>query len=305
MSNETQSNFEREKDKLAVKVKELVTKDAPIEDKQEASIPEQSSSEPELSEIEKQAYSLGWRPSGEYQGQNFVPAEEYVRRQPLFERIDRQGRELRELKTVNQQIAQHLASLRKEAYEQAEKDLEARRIQAINEGDSSQVFQAERQIRDIENKKANDPLFRQAEVSAQPPKLPEVESFESRNADWYNTSTAENRRMVEAASLADKQLAEQAAERGIVLDPKEHLRMVEESVKRNFAHRFPQSNPKKDAPPMVGISTSSKEGAKTGALVSRLTPEQRKTGEYFYRSNKEYTLEKYAEDLERMGRLNK
>lgn len=310
MSNdfkEVQSNFDRRKEELAQKVQELVkANEAPVEE--EKVTLSEGSQEPEMSEIEKQAYSLGWRKQGEYSGSNFVPAEEYVRRQPLFERIDRQGKELRDLKNMNQQIAQHLASLRTEAYEQASKDLESRRIQAINDGDSNQVFNTERQIRDMEQRKASDPLVKQAEAIQQPQRHPEVDSFEARNGSWYNTNTSENRRMMEAAMLADKQLAEQASEQGRVLDPKEHLRMVEDAVRSNFKHRFEQpvvrENPKASAPPMVGISTSSKDKPNSSSeLVSRLTAEQRRIGEHFNKSNKAYTLEKYAQDLERMGRL--
>ncbi len=322
MSDKIRSNQEYRREELAAKVQQLVAKTTPSEEKLEAPseaqvVPNTSEQAPETSEIEKQARALGWKSKEERiaEGKNnyhFVEADEYIRRQPLFERIDRQGKELRDLKSMNQQIAQHLSSLREEAYQQAARDLEAKRIEAINEGDSNKALSLERQAKDIETRKQHDPLVQQPKTEPEAPSVhPEALSFQEKNAYWYNTNTAENRRMMEAAMLADRQLAEQAAEQGLVLNPKEHLKMVEESVRRNFPHRFEatkQEAPKKEASsipstPMVGISTSSKDGAKSSSLIGRLTAEQRKIGEHFMRSNPKYTLEAYAKDLERMGRL--
>lgn len=323
MSDSIKSNQEYRREELKAKVNALVSKTETLEisePSQEAVI-EQNTSEQasDISDIEKQARSLGWKSKEERlaEGKNnyhFVDAAEYIRRQPLFERIDRQGKELRELKSMNQQIAQHLSSLREEAYQQAVRDLEAKRIEAINEGDSSKALNIERQVKDIETRKQHDPLVQQQQATAPASETtavhPEALAFQEKNASWYNTNTAENRRMMEAAMLADKQLCEQAYEQGQILDPKEHLKLVEESVRRNFPHRFEtkQEAPKKEAShtpttPMVGISSTSKEGSKSSTLIGRLTPEQRKIGEHFMRSNPKYTLEAYAKDLERMGRL--
>lgn len=314
MSDELRSNLDRAKDDLASKVQALVKANEKSEKQEEVnseSVSHSDTSESASEEYipkdhwEEQALAIGWKP--DHSGKTFIDAKEYVLRKPLFERIDRQGSELRELKNMNQQIASHLSSLRKEAYEQALKDLESKRIQAINEGDSSQVFTTERQIKEIEIRKSNDPIVRQPEYAPIQEKHPDVGSFEQRNASWYNVNTPENRRMVEAAGLIDKQLAEEAHERGIVLDPKEHLRTIEERIRKNFSHRF--ENPKKEAPIMVGRSSTSKELSKTDSLVARLSAEQRNMGEYFVRSTKtasesnKMTLEKYAAELEKLGRL--
>jgi len=322
MSNNLKSNYDKNREELKLKVDALVSKKETSEVNSgavsEQSTPEQTLLQtPEMSETEKQARALGWKTKEERlsEGKNnnhFVDADEYVRRQPLFERIDRQSKELRDLKQMNQAIAQHLGSLREEAYNQAALDLESKRIQAINEGDSNKALHIERQIKDTETRQKNDPLIQQRQAVQQQQSTihPETESFVHRNANWYNVNTTENRRMMEAAHLADRQLAEQAHERDLVLDPVQHLKMVEESVRRNFPHRFEavkqevsKKEPSTPITPMVGISTSSKEASKTGTLIGRLTPEQRKIGEHFMRSNPKYTLDAYAKDLERMGRL--
>src|SRR5665213_506428 len=44
-------------------------------------------------EWEEKALKIGWSP--EHKGDNFVDAKEYILRKPLFERIERQNKELR------------------------------------------------------------------------------------------------------------------------------------------------------------------------------------------------------------------
>ena len=60
--------------------------------------PEQTA--PELSPIEQKALEMGWRPKEEFEGEeaDFIDATEFVRRKPLFEKIDTVGKELRETK---------------------------------------------------------------------------------------------------------------------------------------------------------------------------------------------------------------
>ena len=88
-----------------------------------------------LSEIEQKAFEMGWRPKGDYVGEHFVEAAEYVNRAPLFERIEKQSKELKELRDMSKATAAHLSSVRKESYETALRDLEARRLQSVQVGD--------------------------------------------------------------------------------------------------------------------------------------------------------------------------
>ena len=45
---------------------------------------------PELSPIEQKAIQMGWRPKEQFEGdeEEFIDAKEFVRRQPLFDRIE-------------------------------------------------------------------------------------------------------------------------------------------------------------------------------------------------------------------------
>jgi len=148
---------------------------------------------------------------------------------------------------------------------------------------------------------------------------PEIIGFSNRNASWFNDNTKENAKMKAAATAVDSFLAQQAHIDERTLNPKEHLLAIENEVKRLFPHRFeqvmapvvahnaPSASP--TAAPAsivssVGRSTASVTGTKSGTnLAARLTPTQRQLGEKFQRSNSEYTLEVYAQELEKMGRL--
>lgn len=254
----------------------------------------------ELSEVEQKAHALGWRPQGEYSGSNFVDADEYVRRQPLFERIDKQKQELLELREMVKQTTSGLSSIKKESYEAALRDLEAKRNNAVHTGDVETFNTFDRQMKEVQNKIAIDPMVN---APIQAPTVPkEAIEFKSRNSHWYNNNSDENQEMVDAANQIDQFMAQQANKRGLQLDPAKHLKAVEDRVKALYPHRF--ENVKQSSPAAVGRSTTSTVG-KSSNLVSQLTPEQLALGEHFARVIPNYTLEKYATTLQKQGNLGK
>jgi hypothetical protein len=261
----------------------------------------------QYSEIEKKAMEMGWDPN--HEGKTFVPAEEYVNRAPLFQRIEQQNRELKELKNLQKQMAQHMSAVRKESYEQALKDLENKKLQAVDSGDRVTYEQAESQAVAIRTKMASDPIT--THLENKPEISQETLEWVNKNNTWYNDSTIENRKMKAAAEAIDTFLTNQAridqntANNEMPnINLKEHFKAVEKEVERLFPHRFKNMN--REQPNSVGKSTTGTSGSITNTgLVSRLTQNQRLLGERFQKSNPEYTLEKYAADLDAMGRLNK
>lgn len=276
--------------------------ETPVENSETAA-PLEEIAQPEMSETERKAREMGWRSKEERQTEgknndNYVEPDEYIRRRPLFERIERQGQEVRELKEMQKKWNEHMTEMRKESYNAALRDLQAKRDVAIDESDKAKVYQIERQMADTQARMANDPIARPT-VEAPPSEA--IEWAQARSRDWYNSNNTENARMMAAANAVDKYLAEEANINGVKINPREHLRRVEEEVKRLFPHRFSGGRAAS-----VGVSTMSKDDAKsTSSLVSKLSPQQRELGEKFYKSNPAYTLEQYAKDLEKMGRLSK
>ena len=57
----------------------------------------QEQEQPTLSPIEEKAIQMGWRPKDQFEGdeEEFIDAKEFVRRQPLFDRIENQNKQLK------------------------------------------------------------------------------------------------------------------------------------------------------------------------------------------------------------------
>ncbi len=253
-----------------------------------------------LSDIEQKAFTMGWRPKGDYQGEHFVEAAEYVNRAPLFERIEKQTKEIRELRDLAKSTALHMSNVRKEAYETARRELEARKVQAVQVGDVDNFKKVELQEQELDKKMRADPAIMTQEID--PAQAQAVQEFNERNKAWFNDNTAENQEMKEAAMFIDQKLAKAAHEKGTKLSPQEHLKLVEDKVRKLYRDRF--ENTKADKPATISVSTASKSvGTSVSHLVNRLTPRQLEFGKYFQLQNPAYSLEKYAADLERQGNL--
>ena len=147
-----------------------------------------------------------------------------------------------------------------------------------------------------------DPAIQAPQVD--PAQQDAVTGFQERNKGWFNKDNTENQEMMEAAQFIDQKLAQAAHEKGIRLSPADHLKAVEEKVKKLYSHRF--ENAQAEKPATVSVSSASKtSGTMVNNLVSRMTPQQKEFGAYFQKHNPSYTLEKYAADLDRQGNLGK
>ena len=268
---------------------------------------------PEMSEVERKARELGWKSKEEREAEGksnsyFVEPDEYVRRKPLFDRIETQNRELRDLKEAQRKQQEYLAKVRKESYDQALRDIEARREMAVQEADTIEFRRLDDQHRKIQEDLRNDPMVNQVQA---PGLSEDLQAFVGRNQSWYNEANPENAKMKAAAEAVDTYLTRQAKIDNRQIDVREHLSAIESEVKRLFPHRF--SNSAAQGAPIspsvvntVARSTAPvKETRSSGNLVSKLTPQQRALGESFQRSNPEYTLEVYAAELEKRGRLGR
>lgn len=260
----------------------------------------------EYSEVEQKAIEMGWDPN--HEGKTFVPAEEYVNRAPLFERIEKQNKELKELKNVTKQMADHMSSVRKESYESALRDIEDRKLQAVSTGDMVQYQKAESEATVVKTKMAADPITNQ--VRERPESDPDIVGWVQKNSTWYNGESKEDKKMKAAAEAIDTFLANQArieqdtpVNEFPTLNIKDHLKAVEKEVERLFPHRFKNMN--REQPAAVGKSTVGNINKTNVGLASRLTDEQKNLAEAFNRSNPKYTPEHYAADLDKMGRLAK
>jgi len=272
------------------------------QDSNETSLDQVSQPTTEYSDIEKQAMEMGWDPN--HQGKTYIPAQEFVNRAPLFRKIDEQKSQILELKDLVRQTATHLSTMRQDAYAQAIRDLESKRITAVKEGNEAEFNSIEAQSNALRVRMQSDPVINQPPATRVDP---DVLNFAERNKSWYqpgNTATSiENKNMTALADAVDAFLTQQANNEGRQINPREHLKAIEQEVQQRFAHRF--DNPKRNAPPVVGKSTESNSKSGLTGLASRLTPAQVELGKKFHATNPEYTLDHYAKDLDAMGILQK
>ena len=90
----------------------------------------------EYSKIELEAMEMGWRPKEEFNGEedDFIDAKEFVRRKPLFDKIDSTTRELKQFKKAFDALKGHYTAVHGSAYQQALANLKMTRKQAITDG---------------------------------------------------------------------------------------------------------------------------------------------------------------------------
>lgn len=243
-------------------------------------VTEQQVTEP--SPIEQKARELGWRPKEDFHGdeEQFIDAAEFVRRQPLFEKIEHMGKELKETKKVLTMLQEHHTKVKQVEYERAVKELRAEKKKALEEGDADRLIEIDDALTDI----------KAAELAAKnaPPKQPEVDprfkQWTDRNP-WYSSDKTMRR-------FADS-LGTAYAQDNQDLSPDEVLKYVESEVKRAYPDKF--TNPKRSQPSTV--EGGSPAGASSGKKLDiQLTDDERKVMNTFVRSGV-MTKEEYMEQL--------
>ena len=258
---------------------------------------EKPSEKAELSTAEQEAISKGWKPAGELdEGKEFIPAEEFLRRESLFEKIASQKNELKDMKKAMKALADHVKNSELKAYEKAFHDLEAVKTEAVEAGDVAAYNEAaDRQV-SLERPVTNITESEQT-VENLPP---EVEEFKERNKNWFNRSTPENYEMYKFAEDVDQFISYKNG--GQPLDPKDHLAQVEYYVKKQFPHRFEdaKANPRKEQHAAVASARKPTKAVERDFDTSTLSPEQKKLYKYadqvFKGGKKEY-----IEQLKELG----
>jgi hypothetical protein len=204
--------------------------------------PNEEHKEPEISPIEARARELGWRPKEEFSGdeESFVDAKEFVQRQPLFEKIEHQSRELKNVKKALDALQGHYTKVQEVEYRRALSMLESKKAEAIDNADGQQAIQIEREIAKAERE------FRDIRQAEQAPANDPAEfvSWKAKNA-WYEKD--EDMRIF--ADAYGTKLAKEG------MSPPEVLEAVAKKVKSQFSQKF--VNPNKANAPDVGVSGAS------------------------------------------------
>lgn len=257
-------------------------------------------SEPEYSDIEKEAMEKGWKPKTAFSGEHFVSAEEFIRAGSLFKRIEEQNKKLRKMEELLAAQTTHLTQTQEEAYKRAKEQLEAQRDKAVELGDVQSFRKLDNQYKEIEKRQSEDPLVNTPKETTVDN---DVVEFANKHS-FFKGVTDEDKEMIDVAKALDQILVAKAAREGRKVDVKAHLKAIEDKLKLEYRHRFTNDN--RAAPASVGKSTSSSSTTKDSSI--QLTPQQKMLAEYFEKNSKgpnAYTKEKYIADLKKSGRLGK
>ncbi len=239
--------------------------------------------EPTANEVE--ARSSGWVPKEEYQGEEnkWVDADEFVRRGPLFEKINTQNRELKEVKKALAQLATHHASVRETEYKRALDDLKAQKRDAFTEGDPDKIIDIDDKILEVKEAQKAFKDEQLTEASREAKEIhPEFEAWINKNT-WYTSNTL----MKAAADALGTELA------GKGFTPSQVLIEVEKQIKAEFKHKF--TNPNREKPnPVEG--TGKGVGGRSAYSPSGM---ERQIAERFVRQGVFKSVDDYYAELKK------
>lgn len=186
---------------------------------------------PELSPVEQKALEQGWKPKDQFDGDptEFIDAPEFVRRGELFEKIERQSKEVRQLKEALEAFKVHHTKVKEAEYNRALKAVDAARKKAFDEGDGEKFFALEEQMKSIKEEAA---IVKEAAEAPTPSTPPALESWMKQNS-WYQSDRA-------MTAFADS-LAIELHGKGYTLD--QALREIDAEVRKEFSSKFERKRP--------------------------------------------------------------
>jgi hypothetical protein len=205
--------------------------------------------EKQLSNMEQQALAMGWRPREEFEGEDdeFIDAKEFVRRKPLFDRLEQQSKQLKNVNKTLEQLKGHYTKMREVEFNRALAELKSARKQALTDSDGDRFEAIDDRIKEVE--KEAEKLRVEDEVqNARPVADPaEFQAWRGRNS-WYQKDEA-------MTAFADRiGLKHQEEVTSGVITPLQILQKVEQAVRAEFPHKF--KNPNKETAPDVGKSSN-------------------------------------------------
>lgn len=238
---------------------------------------------------EAEAREKGWKPEEEYKGAKggFVSAEEFLKREPLFERIKDQSKELKSVKrSLDAMTSQFKTQVDAQVALQV-KHLKAQKTEAIKAGNVAQVEEIETAITQAEQTTAP--------AVGEPDEVVEWIG----NNQWFE----ENEEMKLFAMAHNKTYVEKHKNASI----SDSLTATEKAVKKAFPEEF--APPKKEekmptAPnPVEGGTVPKDEKGKNNYSVARLSEEQKTVYNQMVTRSKVLKHDEFFAGLEEIGEL--
>jgi len=178
--------------------------------------------EVELSPEEEEAVGKGWSPEGGAEGRRSLTAEEFLDRQPLYDKIHKSERAVKRMQESQSALQSHLDMLQDSINKQQVDQLKQQKLTALEEGEHNRVMEIDEKIIDIHSA----------------PKAPEVAPDTTEFDNWADSNTWYDSD-IHLKRYADAVGAEYATKYG-QLDTAA-LNKITEEVKQAFPDKFTQS----------------------------------------------------------------
>lgn len=259
----------------------------------------------EVPEIETKALSMGWRPKEEWNGDetDFIDATEFVRRKPLFDKIESQkvfyDRKIKEVEGTLNSLAQHHQKVKETEYERAFKDLKEQKRAAMKEGDTIVALELEDKMDDLTTTHKEELKVLQEEqqsnkvVNSGP--SPEFVIWSKENK-WYMS----DEEMHDFADGTAASFVQRSKIKGDLITEDDVFKYVDKQVRKAFPEKF--SNPNRDRASTVssGNVSGNKDTKFTGS--TKLSAEQEEIARNFAK-NGVMTRDEYIKELKAIGEI--
>lgn len=235
----------------------------------------------EVDPIEVKAAEMGWKKDFDGEPEDFIDAREFIRRKPLFDKMESQKKQLKEMDKALRALQTHHEAVKATEYQRAVNTLKAEKKAALESGDADELIRIDDAIADV---KAEERANKQVAKVGPDPRFVE---WVNEN-QWY-AKDAELRQEADEIGVGRKNLHPE-------LGPEEILEYVEKKIKKLYPSKFRNSN--KDKPSSVEGSVTTTPTRST-KVEFELTDEERRVMNTFIRTGA-LTKEQYIDDLKAM-----
>lgn len=222
---------------------------------------EETVEKPEPNEIEQRAMSMGWRPQTEWQGNedDFIDAKEFVRRKPLFDKIESTTKRLRGVEETLNQLASHHQKVKELEYQRALKELRTEKRAALKDGDTITALELEDKMDEMAETRQQEvqQISQKPAAQASPEFLVWVQSN-----DWY----LKDPDMHDFADGTAAAFIKRNSLQGIQLTEEEVFNHVLDKVRKAYPEKF--DNPNRHRPSTVATGDRNGKGTKSTYKLS-------------------------------------
>lgn len=241
---------------------------------------QEQTTEPQYTEIEQKAMSMGWKPQDDYSGDaEWVSAEMWVARAPLFDKIEQQGRVIKNLQRAQEDFKKLHEKRMQTEYQRALKEMQQQKRDAIKEGDFELAADLDEKI---DEHKSQAPVPEQAPANNEDAAF--VNAWKGKNS-WYDNDP-ELQEDFDGYFLSK-------INRGA--DVKEAIQYAENRLRKQNPDKFGERKP------VSKVEDGTKGTARTKPRESdiELTEDELRVGKNFERSGV-MTLKEYKEEIRKL-----